>query len=113
VSSLIDDSDEVVELFTLLARRKLAFVVLRALNEGPLRYTMILHTASKASRDAVHNRTLTNNLKILTEQQLVEHHQDSDGADYRLTAGGAEFVDLLDEISRWHRQHCKTSSSKR
>ena len=74
---------------------------------------MLLHTVSKVSSGAVHNRTLTNNLKVLTEQLLVEHHHHDDGADYRLTTGGSEFVDLLDEISRWHRQHRKSPSGKR
>lgn len=74
---------------------------------------MLLHRVSKASPGAVHGRTLTNNLKVLTEQQLVEHHQDGDSADYRLTTGGDEFVDLLAEISRWHRQHRQSPSRPR
>jgi DNA-binding HxlR family transcriptional regulator len=74
---------------------------------------MLLHTVSKASRGAIHSRTLTNNLKVLTQQQLVEHHLADDSADYRLTTGGAEFIDLLDEICRWHQQHRKTPSRPR
>jgi DNA-binding HxlR family transcriptional regulator len=41
----------------------------------------------------------------LQQEGLVEHHQDAEAADYRLTAAGVELVDLLGEILRWKREH--------
>ena len=35
----------------------------------------------------------------------MEHHQDADIADYRLTTAGTELVELLAEIERWTREH--------
>jgi DNA-binding HxlR family transcriptional regulator len=94
-----------LNLLTLLAKRKLSIVILIALQGGPQRYSRLHHAVSQASPGTVHARTLTNTLNYLGEQQLVEHHQNDDGADYRLTAGGAELFDLLGEIQRWNKQH--------
>ena len=85
--------------------RKLNVAILEALKDGPLRYTQLHHAVSNKSRSVVHNKTLTDTLTYLREQDLVEHHHDDDGADYRLTAGGAKLVDLLAEIERWSRQY--------
>jgi DNA-binding HxlR family transcriptional regulator len=41
----------------------------------------------------------------LEDEGLVEHHQDADIADYRLTTAGTELVELLAEIERWTREH--------
>ncbi|GAB3160692.1 hypothetical protein GCM10027290_66970 [Micromonospora sonneratiae] len=60
---------------------------------------------SQTSPGTVHARTLTDTLNFLCAKDLVEHHQDDDAADYRLTAGGEELVDLLGEIKRWSREH--------
>lgn len=70
-----------------------------------MRYSKLHHAVSQLSPGVVHARTLTGTLNYLREQELVEHHQDAEGADYRLTTGGAELVDLLIEIERWSRQH--------
>jgi DNA-binding HxlR family transcriptional regulator len=75
------------------------------LKDGPLRYSKLQHAVSQTSPGTVHARTLTDTLNYLRKQDLVEHHQGEDGAVYRLTAGGAELVDLLIEIKRWSRQH--------
>lgn len=88
-----------------MAKRKLSIAILTALRDGPLRYSRLHHAVSKTSPGTVHARTLTDTLNYLREQDLVERHQDADGADYRLTTGGAELVDLLTEIDRWSRQH--------
>jgi DNA-binding HxlR family transcriptional regulator len=88
-----------------LAKRKLSVAILTALRDGPLRYSRLHHAVSQTSPVTVHARTLTDTLNYLRDQGLVDHHQDADGADYRLTAGGAELVDLLGEIQRWSRQH--------
>ncbi|MFC8849930.1 MULTISPECIES: winged helix-turn-helix transcriptional regulator [unclassified Micromonospora] len=88
-----------------LAKRKLSVAVLTALHEGPLRYSKLHHAVSQVSSDVVHARTLTDTLTYLRAHDLVEHHQGDDGADYRLTDGGAELLDLLGEIDRWSRQH--------
>jgi DNA-binding HxlR family transcriptional regulator len=53
----------------------------------------------------VHARTLTRTLTYLQEEGLVEHHHDTETADYRLTPAGTELVDLLVELERWTRQH--------
>lgn len=76
-----------------------------ALREGPLRYSKLHHAVSQVSSDVVHARTLTDTLNYLRAQDLVEHRQGDDGADYRLTGGGIELLDLLGEIDRWSRQH--------
>nr|WP_130513020.1 winged helix-turn-helix transcriptional regulator [Krasilnikovia cinnamomea] len=76
-----------------------------ALRDGPLRYSKLHHTVSRASPDAVHARTLTRTLTYLQSEGLVEHRQDSHTADYRLTAAGTELVDLLAELERWAREH--------
>ena len=94
-----------MNLLTLLAKRKLSIAILIALHGGPQRYSRLHHAVSQASPGTVHARTLTNTLNYLGEQQLVEHHQNDGGADYRLTAGGSELVDLLGEIQRWNKQH--------
>ena len=60
---------------------------------------------SQASLDVVHARTLTRTLRHLEDEGLVEHHQDADTADYRLTTAGTELVELLAEIERWTREH--------
>lgn len=70
-----------------------------------MRYSKLHHAVAQSSPGVVHARTLTGTLNYLREQELVEHHQDTEGADYRLTTGGAELVDLLTEIERWSRQH--------
>ncbi|MGC9671406.1 winged helix-turn-helix transcriptional regulator [Planosporangium sp. 12N6] len=88
-----------------IASRKLTVAILTALREGPLRYSQLHHAVSQASTEVVHSRTLTGTLTYLREEGLVEHHEDANGADYRLTVGGTELVDLLDEIRRWCRQH--------
>ncbi|MGY3516501.1 winged helix-turn-helix transcriptional regulator [Micromonospora sp. PTRAS2] len=88
-----------------LAKRKLSVAVLTALHEGPLRYSKLHHAVSQASPDVVHARTLTDTLAYLRAHDLVEHHQGDDGADYRLTHGGIELLDLLGEIDRWSREH--------
>lgn len=76
-----------------------------------MRYTQLHHAVSNASPGVVHNKTLTDTLTYLCGQGLVEHHHDDDCADYRLTAGGAELVDLLGEIRRWSRQHRTSGGS--
>jgi DNA-binding HxlR family transcriptional regulator len=53
----------------------------------------------------VHARTLTRTLAHLQKEGLVEHHHDTETADYRLTAAGIELVELLMELERWTRQH--------
>jgi DNA-binding HxlR family transcriptional regulator len=53
----------------------------------------------------VHARTLTRTLAHLQDEGLVEHHQDAETADYRLTTAGIELVELLMELERWTRQH--------
>jgi DNA-binding HxlR family transcriptional regulator len=78
---------------------------LTALREGPLRYSKLHHAVSQASPDVVHARTFTDTLNYLRAQHLVEHHQDDDRADYRLTSGGIELVELLGEIERWSQRH--------
>jgi DNA-binding HxlR family transcriptional regulator len=88
-----------------LTHRKLNVAILTVLKDGPLRYTQLHHAVSTNSPGVVHNRTLTDTLTYLREQDLVRHHQDDDRADYRLTAGGAKLVDLLAEIERWSRQY--------
>ncbi|MFG1902458.1 winged helix-turn-helix transcriptional regulator [Micromonospora carbonacea] len=88
-----------------LAKRKLSVAVLTVLHEGPLRYSKLHHAVSQVSPDVVHARTLTDTLTYLRAHDLVEHHQGDDGADYRLTGGGVELVNLLGEIERWGRQH--------
>ncbi len=88
-----------------LAKRKLSVTILTALREGPLRYSKLHHAVSQTSPNVVHARTLTDTLNYLRAQDLVEHHQGDTGADYRLTTGGVELVDLLSEIDRWSRQH--------
>jgi DNA-binding HxlR family transcriptional regulator len=75
------------------------------LQEGPLRYSRLHHAVSQTSPDVVHARTLTRTLAHLQEEGLVEHHQDTEAADYRLTTAGTELVELLMELSRWTRQH--------
>ncbi|MFI6242781.1 winged helix-turn-helix transcriptional regulator [Micromonospora sp. NPDC050795] len=95
--------EEVQELLNLLAKRKLSVAILTALHDGPLRYTTLQHVVSRVKDEPVHSRTLTDTLNYLCAQQLVEHQYQ--GADYRLTAGGQELVDLLAEIRRWERQH--------
>lgn len=94
-----------MNLLTLLSKRKLSVAILIALHGGPLRYSKLQHAVSQVSPGPVHSRTLTNTLNYLGDEDLVEHHQNDDGADYRLTAGGSELVDLLGEIQRWNRQH--------
>jgi len=88
-----------------LAKRKLSVAILTALRDRPLRYSKLHHAVSQTSPGTVHARTLTDTLTYLREHDLVEHHQDAHSADYRLTTGGAELVDLLAEIERWSRQH--------
>ncbi|WP_268958006.1 winged helix-turn-helix transcriptional regulator [Salinispora arenicola] len=83
----------------------MSVTILTALREGPLRYSKLHHAVSQMSPDVVHARTLTDTLSYLRAQDLVEHHQGDDGADYRITGGGIELVDLLGEIDRWSRQH--------
>jgi DNA-binding HxlR family transcriptional regulator len=60
----------------------------------------------------VHARTLTRTLAYLQEEGLVEHHQDTETADYRLTAAGIELVELLMELERWTRQHRSEDTAK-
>ncbi|WP_307937295.1 winged helix-turn-helix transcriptional regulator [Salinispora arenicola] len=93
---------------TLLAKRKLSVAILTALYDGPLRYSTLHHLVSQISPFTVHARTLTDTLNYLCAENLVEHRQHDDGADYRLTTGGSELVDLLAEIKRWSRQHRST-----
>jgi DNA-binding HxlR family transcriptional regulator len=88
-----------------VAKWKLAVSILAALRDGPLRYSKLHHAVSQTSTEVVHARTLTDTLTRLREHQLVEHHQDGRNADYRLTRGGTELVDLLAEIERWSKQH--------
>ncbi|WP_433615357.1 winged helix-turn-helix transcriptional regulator [Dactylosporangium sp. CA-139114] len=88
-----------------MTHRKLNVAILEALKDGPLRYTQLHHAVSNVNHRVVHNRTLTDTLTYLRRQRLIEHRQHDDSADYRLTAGGAELVDLLAEINRWSRQH--------
>jgi DNA-binding HxlR family transcriptional regulator len=89
-----------------LTHRKLNVAILAALKDCPLRYTQLHHAVSNVSPGVVHNKTLTDTLTYLRDEDLVEHHHhDDDSADYRLTAGGAELIDLLAEINRWSRQH--------
>lgn len=92
-------------LLDLLTHRKLNVAILTTLKDRPLRYTQLHHTVANVSAEVVHSRTLTDTLKYLRKQELVERHPHNDGADYRLTAGGAELVDLLAEIQRWSQQH--------
>lgn len=92
----------------MIAKRKLSITILTALRDGPLRYSKLHHAVSQTSPGTVHARTLTNTLNYLRQQELVEHHQDTQGADYRLTTGGAELVDLLAEVTRWSRQNRTT-----
>lgn len=87
--------------------------VLTALHDRPLRYSRLHHVVSQASSGTVHARTLTGTLNYLRAQGLIEHHQNSDGADYRLTDGGTELVELLGEINRWSRQHRASGDSRR
>ena len=79
--------------------------ILTALRDGPLRYSKLHHAVSQASPDVVHARTMTRTLKELAKEGLVEHHQDVDVADYRLTTAGTELVDLLAALERWTREH--------
>ncbi|GLZ01878.1 winged helix-turn-helix transcriptional regulator [Actinoplanes sp. NBRC 103695] len=88
-----------------MAKRKLNRAILNALRDGPLRYSKLHHSVSQASADVVHARTLTRTLNHLQERGLVEHHYDTDTADYRLTSAGTELLDLLSEIERWTREH--------
>nr|WP_255500660.1 winged helix-turn-helix transcriptional regulator [Micromonospora sp. Llam0] len=83
----------------------MSVAILNALHDGPLRYSNLHHAVSQASPSTVHARTLTDTLTYLRAQDLVEHHQEDDSADYRLTPGGEELVGLLEEIKRWSRQH--------
>jgi DNA-binding HxlR family transcriptional regulator len=102
VSALTNDLQHLLDLLT---HRKLNVAILTALKGGPMRYTQLHHAVSNASPGVVHNRTLNDTLTYLRERELVQHRQHDDGADYQLTAGGAELVDLLAEIRRWRRQH--------
>jgi DNA-binding HxlR family transcriptional regulator len=95
-----------------LTHRKLNVAILAALKDGPLRYTQLHHAVSNVRPRVVHNKTLTDTLTYLRDEALVEHHHhDDDSADYRLTAGGAELIDLLAEINRWSRQHRATGDT--
>ncbi|MFC3380639.1 winged helix-turn-helix transcriptional regulator [Couchioplanes azureus] len=90
---------------TNITRRKLNLAILTALRDGPLRYSRLHHAVSQTSLEVVHARTLTRTLTHLQEEGLVEHHQEADTADYRLTIAGTELVDLLAELERWTREH--------
>ncbi|TCB91671.1 transcriptional regulator [Micromonospora zingiberis] len=79
--------------------------MLTVLHDGPTRYSTLHHTVSQISPFTVHARTLTDTLNHLCAEGLVKHHHDTDSADYRLTTGGEELVDLLAQIRRWSRQH--------
>lgn len=92
----------------LLAKRKLSVAILTTLRDGPLRYSTLHHAVSRTRPYTVHSRTLTDTLNYLCAEDLVEHHQNDDDADYRLTDGGMELVELLTEIKRWSRQHRTT-----
>ena len=102
---LTDDLERLLNLLALLGKRKLSVAILITLHGGPQRYSRLHHAVSQTSPGTVHARTLTSTLNYLGEEQLVTHHQNDDGADYRLTAGGSELVDLLGKIQRWNRQH--------
>ncbi|MFC3736953.1 winged helix-turn-helix transcriptional regulator [Paractinoplanes deccanensis] len=88
-----------------LAKRKLAVSILRALRDQPMRYSKLHHAVSQASSRTVHARTLTDTLNYLRDTGLVDHVQNESGANYQLTRGGLELVDLLAEIERWAKQH--------
>lgn len=64
-----------------------------------------MHAVSQASPTVVYPKTLTRTLKHLQAEGLIEHHQDNDNPDYRLTTAGAELVDLIAELGRWTREH--------
>ncbi|WP_433530280.1 winged helix-turn-helix transcriptional regulator [Micromonospora sp. CA-263727] len=98
-------TNDLEHLLSLLAKRKLSVAILSVLHDGPSRYSTLHHTVSQISPFTVHARTLTDTLNHLCAEGLVNHHQDDDSADYRLTAGGEELVDLLAEIKRWSQQH--------
>ena len=103
MSKLTDDD---LEIFHSLGRRKLSRAVLHALRDGPLRYMQLVRAVSQVRNEVVHIRTLTKTLNYLVEDvQLVKHHTDHDPPDYRLTRAGAEITDLLSELGRWKRQH--------
>lgn len=57
-----------------------------------------------ATGKALHPHTLSDTLKWLQEQDYVEHHQDEDNADYRLTANGQDLIRILGEINRMYRR---------
>ncbi|WP_412740796.1 winged helix-turn-helix transcriptional regulator [Krasilnikovia sp. MM14-A1259] len=95
----------VLQLILNIARRKLAVSILIALQEGPQRYSRLLHAVSRTSPGVVHARTLTDNLTFLQDEGLVEHHHDPEAADYRLTQAGSDLVDLFGYLGRWDEEH--------
>lgn len=94
-----------LEFIRTIVSRKLNRAILESLKDGPLRYSQLLHAVSQASPTVVYPKTLTRTLEFLQAEGLVEHHQDEDPADYRLTAAGAELVDLVNGLGRWRREH--------
>jgi DNA-binding HxlR family transcriptional regulator len=74
------------------------------LERGPRRYTDIQTDVTMATGKALHSHTLSDTLKWLQEQDYVEHHQDEDNADYRLTTDGQDLVRILGEINSMYRR---------
>ena len=94
-----------LEFIRTIVSRKLNWAILQSLEDGPLRYSQLLHAVSQASPTVVYPKTMTRTLEYLQAEGLVEHRQDEDPADYRLTVAGTELVDLVNALGRWRREH--------
>src|SRR2546423_13357621 len=80
-----------------------------ALTPGPRRYSELVHLLTIASGETVHSRSLTDTLRHLQDNGIVEHQvADDDGAVYRLTTEGHELVEVLDDIANWTERHPRT-----
>ena len=87
-------------------RLKWSVEILVALGEGPQRYTDLQVTITVTSGQPVYNRTLTDSLRLLEANGLVEHSPAHvDASAYQLTEAGRELRELLDDLRGWGERH--------
>ncbi len=79
--------------------------ILQVLQAGPLRYTDLQRAMTLSTGENVHNRPLTESLRRLERQRLIDHPAVEGGSVYRLTPVGAEFVRLLGHLEGWSERH--------
>ena len=78
-----------------------SLLILRDLLEKPRRFSEL-----ETSLSGVSSRTLTNKLKLLTTQSLIQHHKPETGhATYSLTKKGLALNTLVEEMRKYGKKY--------